>query len=79
MTKQEKINYDRYAAADLEKEFYETVAKAPEGIRDAVDMHALANSWTVEVYHEYSSDVERWETAIATALMVIDAPAEYGL
>jgi len=66
-------------AADLEKEFYAVVAKAPESIRDAVEMHALANSWTVEVYHEYDSDVERWETAISTALVIIDAPSDYGL
>ena len=61
---EEAIWAARYAAANLEKEFYAAVEKAPEGIRSEVEAIAWGNSFTVETYKDYDNDIERWETAI---------------
>jgi predicted nucleic acid-binding Zn-ribbon protein len=76
---EEAIWAARYAAANLEKEFYAAVEKAPEGIRSTVEAMAFENSFAAEVYKEYDNDIERWEVAIGCLAMILDAPSDYGL
>ena len=79
MTNAAVLSEDRYSAADLEKEFYAAVEKAPEGIRSTVEGMAWGNSFAVETYKEYDNDMERWEVAIRLVAEILDAPADYGL
>jgi len=67
------------AIFDAEAKFEAAVAKAPANIRDQVYAFAWGNSFAVEVYNEYKSDVERWEVATTTAEMMIDCPECYGI
>ena len=76
---EEAIWAARYAAANLEKEFYAAVEKAPEGIRSTVEAMAWENSFAVEVYKEYDNDIERWGAAIGCLAMILDDPSGYGL
>ncbi len=76
---EEAIWAARYAAANLEKEFYAAVEKAPEGIRSEVEQIALQNSFAVETYKYYDNDIERWENSIQTVAVILDVPSEYGL
>ena len=69
----------RYIVADLEREFYAAVEKAPEGIRIDAELIAFQNSFAVEVYKEYDNDIERWEVAIRCLAEILDAPSCYGL
>ena len=69
----------RYIVADLEREFYAAVEKAPEGIRSTVEAMAWQNSFAVETYKEYDNDEHRWETAITLVAEILDAPSDYGL
>jgi len=68
-----------YIVADLEKEFYAAVAKAPESIRATVEAMAWGNSFAVETYKEYDNDEHRWDVAIMLVAEILDAPSEYGL
>ena len=79
MTNAAVLSEDRYSAADLEKEFYAAVEKAPEGIRSTVEGMAWGTSFAVETYKEYDNDMERWEVAIRLVAEILDAPADYGL
>jgi hypothetical protein len=65
--------------ADLEREFYAAVEKAPESIRSTVELMAWQNSFAVETNKEYGNDTERWEVAIRLVAEILDAPADYGL
>lgn len=78
MTHQEDLE-EFYAVADLKREFYAAVEKAPEGIRIDAELIAFQNSFAVEVYKEYDNDIERWEVAIRCLAEILDAPSEYGL
>lgn len=62
-----------------ERDFDKVCNEAPQAIRNDVYAMAWANAWSAETYNEYSSDEERWANAIATAEMIIDAPADFGL
>ena len=62
-----------------ERDFDKACDAAPQNIRQDVYMIAWGNAWSAETYYEYDTDAERWAVAIATAEMIIDAPADYGL
>ena len=60
-------NYEAIIDAKAEYEAY--IASLPENIRWEIRGHAFANSFAVEVHDQYADDLERWEAALATALM----------
>lgn len=64
-----------------EKEFYDYCDSLPlkeEGRMRIADM-AWENSWSDGARSEYKSDEEAWDVAIATAQMIADSPADYGI
>ena len=61
---------DTYEATLAAKNKYEAfIAALPEAARAEVEGQAFANSFAVEVYDEYSDDLERWNVALETARM----------
>lgn len=62
-----------------ERDFDKACNAAPHHIRQDVYAIAWGNAWAAETYHEYDTDADRWAAAIATAQMILDAPADYGL
>lgn len=62
-----------------EREFDKVCGTAPESIRQAVYQMAWENAFADGAYQEHGSDAARWAVAIATAEMIIDAPADYDL
>ena len=67
-------------AALIKKEAFEAfIATVDAAIRNDVETEAWQNAFSVETHGDYADDEERWSVALATARMVADAPADYGL
>lgn len=64
-----------------EQKFYDFIKTLPhtESVRSGIEAMAYQNAWTDGCRAEYKSDEEAWEVAIATAEMISNDPADFGI
>lgn len=76
MDKSEKFDH---AVIDAKKAFYAYIATINSPNAHMVESMSFQNSMAVETYNEYSNDLERWNVALDTAKMIMDAPSDYNI